>query len=887
LAKPRPNTPEGKARILIDEMLKNTGWEILPEGSSVPESGNFAVEEFETESGPMDYALFIDSVLVGDIEAKSEQKGVPAILDQDERYSKSYKGGKFDFNGYHIPFLYASNGHIIWFKDVRLKNNLPREISKLHTPDALTEFLERDVEKAYQWLKENAVEQEGFRPYQKEAVEAVEGAIFANKRKMLLAMATGSGKTRVAAMMIYRLLKSGAAKRILFLVDRRSLAAQAVSHFAAFEPEPVQKLDKLYEVYHQKFRREDLSEGKFNPNELPPEYLREPKSNHTYVFISTIQRMQMKLFGRAGMFPWTEEDYYEEFEDVEDIPIHTFDVIIADESHRGYTSAEDSKWREVLDHFDAIKIGLTATPAKHTSAYFKDIVYHYPVEKAVLENYLVDWDLVKIDSGIRMEGLFLKEGEEVKYIDPSTGEKRYDILEDEREFPTTQIERKAAAPDSNKKIVKEFAKYAREFEKEHGRFPKTLVFATNDIPHISHCDRLVEWLRQEFSDKQSGFVTKITGTVDRPLQKIRYFRNRPEEPGIVVTVDMLSTGVDIPTLEAIIFIRPIKSRILFEQMMGRGTRLAPDIGKTHFTVYDAVGVVEYFKNATNFPDPIPSKPTRTFKEVIDDLANNKQRDYNTKILTRRLQRIAKNISANGRNDLTPFIKDGDIGIFATKLPENLANNFVESIKFLQNESFQYQLNHYDRIKSEFLLAEHQEDVVTSEHYPIVVNGKEYKPEDYLNMFKEFLRKEPDSIEALAILLKRPKDLNTDLLDDLREKLAARPEQFSVKHLRRAYNNNLADIIGMIRAALEDQEPLPTVIRVGSALETIMAGKTFSEDEKQWLHWIANHLTSNLLIEKRHFASIPFSKKGGWKKADEAFHGKLEEIIVQLNELMTK
>ena len=154
------------------------------------------------------------------------------------------------------------------------------------------------------------------------------------------------------------------------------------------------------------------------------------------------------------------------------------------------------------------------------------------------------------------------------------------------------------------------------------------------------------------------------------------------------------------------------------------------------------------------------------------------------------------------------------------------------------------------------------------------------------MFKEFLRKEPDTIEALSILLKRPKDLNTDLLEDLRTKLASRPEQFSVKNLRRAYGNNLADIIGIVKAAINEQEPLPTEARVGKAMEMITEGKTLSDDENTWLHWIANHLTANLLIEKKHFAMIPFSKRGGWNKANEIFDGKLEQIIIQLNELMT-
>ena len=204
LPKPSKTSPEGKARDLIDEQLKKLGWEILPEDSNAPDSGNYAIEELQTESGPMDYALYIDGVLVGDIEAKSEGSGVSSVLQQDERYSKSFSGGKFDFDGYHIPFLYSSNGHVIWFRDVRSKNNIPREISKFHTPQALTEFLSRDIESAYKWLQDNTMDSK--RAYQREAVESIEGAIFANKRKMLVSMATGTGKTRVAAQQIYRLL---------------------------------------------------------------------------------------------------------------------------------------------------------------------------------------------------------------------------------------------------------------------------------------------------------------------------------------------------------------------------------------------------------------------------------------------------------------------------------------------------------------------------------------------------------------------------------------------------------------------------------------------------------------------------------------------------------
>ncbi len=886
MTKPGPDTKEGKARVLIDEQLEDAGWEVIRQGDHIPQKGNYAVEEFPTDSGPMDYALFVDGQLLGDVEAKPEGTGVPSVLQQSERYSKTYTKGNLEYeDGHHIPFLYASNGHLIWFRDARTKRNIQREIKQFHTPNALNEFLERNIEESLTWLQENPINIPGIRPYQREAIESVEHAIMDNKRKLLLAMATGTGKTFTAAEIIYRLLKSKTAKRILFLVDRRVLAAQAVREFAAFEPEPLLKLDKLYEIYSQKFRKDDVEEG-FDPNVLPNEYLTDPKSNHTFVYVSTIQRMRINLFGQSGMFSWSGDEDIEDDAEKLDIPIHAFDLIIADECHRGYTSSEQSKWREVLDHFDAIQIGLTATPALHTTGHFRNVVYRYPVEKAIMDGYLADWALIKIESGIRMDGVFLNEGEEVQFIDPQTGVSNYDQLEDKREFTTTQIERKVTSPDTNKKIIEEYAKFARAFEEEHGRFPKTIVFATQDIPHISHADKIVELLGEKFSDKGANFVKKITGKSDRPLQLIREFRKLPEEPGIAVTVDLLSTGVDIPTLEAILFIRSVKSRILYEQMLGRGTRLAKDIGKTHFTVLDAVGVVDSM-NATNFPEPLPSKPTKSNKQVIDELANNKNREYNTKILTRRLQRIAKNISAEGKKKLELFILDGDIGKFAKNLQQNLIDNSSETFKILQDGKFQYELEHYPKMKDDFTVALEQEDTVTSKKFPIVVNGTEYKPEDYLQIFKKFLKENPDSIEALSILLSKPSELNTDLLDDLRIKLALRPEQFTEEHLKRAYGKNLVDIIGMIRSAISDEPLLTTRERVQRAIGSIIDGKIFSEDEEKWIEVIANHLEYNLLIEKRHFKEFPFTDVGGWNKANDDFKGELETVIAKINKEMTR
>ena len=356
--------------------------------------------------------------------------------------------------------------------------------------------------------------------------------------------------------------------------------------------------------------------------------------------------MTINLFGRNTVFGLGDEHIDEDAEEL-DIPIHAFDLIIADECHRGYTATELAVWRQTLDHFDAIKIGLTATPAAHTTAYFKNVVYRYEYERAVREGYLVDYDVVAIKSNVRMQGIFLKEGEAVGIVDPESGAKKLDFVEDERQFDATDVEEKITSPDSNRKILEEIKTYALEHEQRYGRFPKTLVFAANDLPHTSHSDHLVDTARDIFGRRDS-FAAKITGspTVDRPLQRIREFRNRPQ-PSIVVTVDMLSTGVDIPDLEYIVFLRPVKSRILFEQMLGRGTRRGePFKDKSHFVVFDCFDgtLLEYFRKATAITAEPPQREARTIVEVIEEIWQNRDRDYNIRCLVKRLRRIDKEMS---------------------------------------------------------------------------------------------------------------------------------------------------------------------------------------------------------------------------------------------------
>jgi len=878
----------------IDPKLKALGWKIVPydEGADISSYRRHAIEEFPTANGPADYALVVDGQLLGVIEAKKLSLGPQGVLVQAERYSKGVIDSPFDFRGFRVPFLFSTNGEVIWFHDVRHELHLSRKIANFFTPGGLAELIQTDVEAAYSRLRQLPNNHPRLRPYQIEANDAVEAAIIRRKRQMLLAMATGTGKTFTTVNQIYRLMKSGAARRILFLVDRRALAAQAVRAFAAFEPEPGLKFDHIYEVYSQRFQKEDFDEDdKFDPRVLPRAYLENPTGGHAFVYVCTIQRMTINLFGRQAVFRTSSDEEIDEDAEQLSIPIHAFDLIIADECHRGYTTGEVSVWRDTLNHFDAIRVGLTATPAAHTKAYFKDVVYRYEYERAVREGHLVDYDAVKIKSDVRMNGVFLNEGEEVEIVDPDSGAETRDSLEDERQFDSSEVERKVTSPDSNRKVVLELKKYADEHRERTGRFPKTLIFAANDVPHTSHADQLVEICREVFEQGES-FVRKITGRVDRPLQQIREFRNR-KKPGIVVTVDLLSTGVDIPDLEFIVFLRTVKSRILFEQMLGRGTRKGehhPD--KSHFVVFDCFDgtLLEYFRKSTGITAEPPDKPARTIQQIIDDIWSNRDRDYNIRCLVKRLQRIEKEMDASAREDFAAFgIPDGDIGTYARALPRKLRDDFVETMKLLRNEEFQDLLVNYTRRKKVFLRAIEHEDTVSSEYLIRDGKGKEYKPEDYLVAFTRFVEENTDKIDAIGILLDHPRDWSTSALSQLKDKLATAPERFTIENLQRAhelyYNKALVEIISMVKHAADQSQPLLTAEeRIRRAFAKLTADKTFTDEQQRWLDRIRDHLVANLSIDQEDFLLMPvFEQAGGWVQANRVFDGKLQELLAELNE----
>jgi type I restriction enzyme R subunit len=877
----------------IDPRLKAAGWQVVPfvQGKSLEDYGaEVAVEEFETANGPADYALCDDGHVLGVVEAKKVTLGPQGVLTQAERYSQGVSQSPSSFgDGFRVPFLYSTNGEILWFHDVRQPLNRSRRIEAFHTPAALRELRDRDVDADLKTL--SAIPAHAMlRPYQLDANEAIEQAIRDRKRKMLVTMATGTGKTLTLVNEVHRLMKSGVARRVLFLVDRRALAAQAVRAFSSFEAEPGLKFDKIYELYSQRFFRDDLDEDRaFDPKVIPTGYLTTPKPGQAFVYVSTIQRMTINLFGRDAVFA-IGDDTIDEDADQLDIPIHAFDLIIADECHRGYSSKELSTWRKTLDQFDGVKVGLTATPAAHTMAYFDQIAYRYDYERAVQEGYLVDYDAVRIRSNVRMEGVFLQEGEQVATIDTTTGQQQFDLLEDERQFDTTQIEHDITSPDSNRKILEEIKKHADAHEQEFGRFPKTLIFADNDLPHTSHSDQLVNTARDLFG-QGDAFVTKITGKVDRPLQRIREFRNRAK-PMVAVTVDLLTTGIDIPDLEFLVFLRPVKSRILFEQMLGRGTRKSdkyPD--KSHFVVFDSLDgtLLEYFRNVTGMTAEPAEADGKTVAQIIGEIWNNQDREYNTRRLVKRLRRIEKQMAGDARETFARFIPDGDIGAFAEGLPEMLRLAFTETIKILRNEEFQRLLVDYQRAPKTFLVAVETKDEVTSEWLIKGATGQEFKPADYLKAFEAFVHDNAGQVDALSILLSRPQGWGAKALKELRQTLVQAPEGFTESNLQKAFaithHKALVDIISMVKRAAVDTSPLFTAEeRVTGVVERVTKNRELTIDQAKWLEYIRQHLVANLSIEVDDFENIPvLANRGGWGPANKAFEGRLAELLEELNE----
>jgi type I restriction enzyme R subunit len=337
----------------------------------------------------------------------------------------------------------------------------------------------------------------------------------------------------------------------------------------------------------------------------------------------------------------------------------------------------------------------------------------------------------------------------------------------------------------------------------------------------------------------------------------------------------------------------VKSRILFEQMLGRGTRKGerhPD--KSHFTVFDCFDgtLFDYFRKTTGITAVAPVGPTRTITEIIEDIWSNRDRDYNIGCLVKRLQRIDKAMAAEARDLFAAYVPDGDLARYARGLPRALRDDFVNAMKLLRDPDFQDLLVNYPRPERTFLKAYEYQDTVTSVLLIRDGAGNEYKPEDYLQTFARFIRENEAHIEAVRILLGRPREWSPAALSELRQKLVQSRYRFTVENLQMAhesqYRKALVDIISMVKHAADEEQPLLTAAeRVERAFARVTTGRTFTADQEQWLERIRQHVRENLSIDRDDFDLMPiFSDAGGWAVARRAFgETDLDDILHRFNE----
>lgn len=874
---------EGQTRAIVDQQLRDRGWESDTKtlryslGVRPAKGRNMAIAEWPTANGPADYALFVGTTLVGVVEAKRRRKNVSAAIDQAERYSVGFKNAdEFTSAGgpwgeHRVPFVFAANGRAylkqietesgIWFRDTRRSVNHRRALIDWPTPDGLTRLLEVDADAANAALRAQPFEF-GFplRHYQEAAIRAVEKTLSAEQRSMLVAMATGTGKTKLAIAMLYRVLSAKRFRRICFVVDRSALGHQTEGEFSTTKVVSGKTFAEIF--------------GLKGLEDVTPDV-------ETKVHICTIQGLVKRVLYAADTS--------------EAPPVDQYDLMVIDECHRGYLldremsdaelsfrSQDDyiSKYRRVLEYFDAVKIGLTATPALHTTDIFGEPIFRYSYREAVIDGFLIDHEPpIRIETALARAGIGFSEGEQVDYLAPETGEINTAILPDEVRFEVEQFNKQVITPEFNRVVAEELAKHI-----DPALPGKTLIFAATD----AHADMVVAALKKAFSEAygeiDDAAVRKITGSVDNVQKLIRSFRN-DTNPKIAVTVDLLTTGVDVPKITSLVFLRRVNSRILYEQMIGRATRQCPEIGKEVFRIFDAVDLYPHLQNLTDMK-PVVVNPSISFEQLVREMVeatDDHQRETIREQMVVKLRRRIKKLPEEARQRFeavageTPEamlqrLLDGEAPAIVAWLKDRAA---IGPILDWRSDG------DYPRYVP---ISPHSDEVVAvTRGY-----GEAERPEDFLDSFAAFVRDNVNSIAALKLVVTRPRDLTRADLKELR--LALDRKGYSEANLRRAWADTkneeiAASIIGFVRQAAIGDPLIPYEDRVKSAMRSIMASRPWTEPQKRWLKRIGEQIEKEVIVDREAIDKEPFIADGGFNRLNKVFGGELESVLAGINEEM--
>lgn len=914
--------PEAQARKKIDELLEAAGWQVQDYNQlNLGASLGVAVREFPLKTGYADYLLFIDRKAAGVIEAKKAGTTLSVVADQSEKYSAGLPDDVPHFQ-LPLPFAYESTGTETNFRDNRDPHPRSRRVFSFHRPEYLKSLASEADTLRQRLIRMPELITAGLWDPQIEAVTTLEKSLALDKSRALIQMATGSGKTFTACTFVYRLIKFSKARRILFLVDRNALGAQTRKEFQQYvTPDDGRKFTELYNIQH------------LRTNTIDPV---------CRVTISTIQRLYSMLKGEEEFDPSLEErsafegvidDKPKEVEYNSNIPIETFDFIITDECHRSIYNL----WRQVLEYFDAFIIGLTATPSKQTLGFFnRNLVMEYPHERAVADGINVNYDVYRIKTEITEKGSKVDAGYFIDKRDRATRKVRWEQLEEDLEYESKDLDRSVVSPDQIRTIIQTFRdKLFTEIFPDRKEIPKTLIFAKDD----SHAEDIVNIVREEFG-KGNEFCKKITYRTEENTDHLLASLRNSYNPRIAVSVDMISTGVDVKPLECLLFMRDIRSKGYFEQMLGRGTRIinptdliavTPDAGrKTHFMVVDAVGVCESQKVDTR---PLEKKKTVPFERLLQAVAMGKRDSETLHTLAGRLARLGRTLEGKDEaiireksggkglrtiiNDLLDAI-DPDKRIekakelfdleeqqdpTAEQISEAGENLAKEACVVFDNPDFRNTLIDLKK-RSEQTIDIVSEDVVLFAGFDIEA---EERAKAVVESFQEFMEDNKDELTALQIIYNKPykdRHLTYESIKEVADALTKPPHSLATEVVWKAYEQLessrvkslgpqriLTDIISLIRFSLGEIPVLePFADRVDDRFDRWLEGqhrigKQFTDEQIVWLTEIKNHVTTSLEVRMDDFDYAPFYEKGGRVKVYQLFGDELDVVLDELNKVL--
>ncbi|MCZ7611116.1 MAG: DEAD/DEAH box helicase family protein [Ignavibacterium sp.] len=917
-------TPEQQARQNIDKQLSQAGW-ILQDLKNFNLSAGLgiAVQEYPTESGSADYILFVDRKPVGVIEAKKEGHTLSQVHDQTSRYSADNL--KYIRKDEILPFQYESTGTETLFTDARDPSPRQREIFHFHKPETLFNWLKQEDTLRTRLKNLPSLGSTGLRVCQFNAIINLEKSFAENKSRALMQMATGAGKTFTAITSVYRLLKFAKAKKILFLVDTRNLGKQAEQEFRAYKPNDDKRLfPELYTIQ------------RLQSNFIDPS---------AQVCISTIQRMYSILKGKDLDESLEDESPYESktidkpVEVVYNpiVPIETFDFIIIDECHRSIYNL----WKQVLDYFDAFMIGLTATPDKRTFAFFhENVVSEYTLKQSITDKVNVGYDVYTIETEITKDGATIKAKQYVDLRNKLTRKKEWKQLDDEVKYEGSQLDREVVNPSTIRNIVREYKRVLKEEffpERDEGfEVPKTLIFAKTD----SHAEDIVHIVREEFGEG-NDFCKKITyKSEEDPETTLQRFRT-DYNPRIAVTVDMIATGTDVKPIEVLIFMRDVRSRNYFQQMIGRGTRsftkdelvkVTPGakLNKERFYIIDAVGVFKTVK--VDYP-VVDKKPSVPLKDLMKMVILQPDED-NCTSLASRLLRLNKQISDADREKFKQLADGKDINEIASSLvniydPDyqleivgqisNLSTDeepTEEQIQAAIHPIIQSSIRPFDNPKLRDFIETVRQKIyqVIDETNPdrIIHSGfdttAKENADEIINNFRKFIDENKDEIIALRIFydqkmtsFQKMSSLTYAMIKELRDALMSPPYFLSVEQIWRAYERTepkrvrhrttvgmLTDIISLVRFELGIDNTLEQYSEIINrrfkewVFKRNAGPVQFTEEQMEWLRMIKDHIVSSVRIEKEDFELSPFVDEGGLGKFYQLFGGETDKIIEEIN-----